>query len=177
MKQEIWEDIKEYEGLYQVSNFGRVKSKRKILKPRDCKGYYIVGLCKNGKRKNFRINRLVAQAFIPNPNNYPCVNHINGIKTDNKVENLEWCTYSYNEKEAFRLGLKKPTYCGRCYDYHPTNHKVIQLDLENRIIKIWNSIQQAQDVLKISNISAVCRKKQKTAGGYIWKYEEEREND
>ena len=195
MKEEIWKDIEGYEGLYQVSNFGSVKrlesivsatSKKgnefkiivpkKILKNRLCCGYYIVGLCKDSKSKNYRVNRLVAKAFIPNPNNYPCVNHKDGNKLNNDVDNLEWCTYSYNNKEAYRLGLKKPTWTGRCYDKHPTNQKVIQLDLDDKEIKLWNSIQQAQDYLKINNISAVCRKKQKTAGGYKWKYYEEKNN-
>ena len=104
---EIWRDIKDYEGLYQVSNFGRVRSLNynktgeikimKLKKTRD--GYLRVGLRKNGKQKWISIHRLVAEAFIPNPLNLPCVNHkIEGEegKKINTVENLEWCTYKYN---------------------------------------------------------------------------------
>ena len=105
--EEIWKDIPEYEGLYQVSNLGNIKSlekskgwckiKEKTLKLRiDKDGYYRVILSKNSKPKMFLVHRLVAQAFIPNPNNLPEINHKNEIKTDNRVENLEWCTQLYN---------------------------------------------------------------------------------
>lgn len=96
---EIWKDVVGYEGLYKVSNLGNVKSIRtnKLL----CfsisnKRYFRVGLCKNGKRKWSAIHRLVAEAFIPNPNNFPCVNHKDCNKQNNKLTNLEWCSYSYN---------------------------------------------------------------------------------
>ena len=95
---EIWKDIKGYEGLYQVSNEGRIFSviNSIFLKPIENNGYYTVSLYKNKKPSINNIHRLVAEAFIPNPNNLPCVNHKNEIKTDNKVNNLEWCTYQYN---------------------------------------------------------------------------------
>ena len=90
-------------GLYQVSNLGRVKSlgnsktrKEKILKPEIRTGYYSVNLCKSGKRKKHRVHRLVAQAFIENPKNLPVINHIDENKLNNCVENLEWCTHEYN---------------------------------------------------------------------------------
>lgn len=123
MINEIWKDIKGYEGLYQVSNIGRVKSLKKevngrgnkirIVKERILKpvivynGYERVILSKNCKTKLYRVNRLVAQAFIPNNNNYPIINHIDGNKRNNIVDNLEWCSYSHNNREAYRLGLKK----------------------------------------------------------------------
>ena len=112
--QEIFKDIKGYEGLYKISNKGRVKAltawsgnyykakyinKEKILTPTDNgKGYLIIGLCKRGKRKNFYIHRLVAEAFIKNPNNLPQVNHIDYDKTNNNVNNLEWISQAENIK-------------------------------------------------------------------------------
>lgn len=100
---EIWKDIEGYEGLYQVSNLGRVKSlnynktrKEKILSCGDKNGYLFVVLCKNGKHKQFQVHRLVAQEFVPNPENKPYVDHINTIKNDNRVENIRWCTHKEN---------------------------------------------------------------------------------
>ena len=104
MEEEVWKPIKDYEGLYEISNLGRVKSlnyrgtgKGKILKNiKDRKGYLKVCLTKNGRHKIFRVHRLVAEAFIPNPNNYPIVNHKDEVPSNNCVDNLEWCTYAYN---------------------------------------------------------------------------------
>ena len=108
---EIWKDIPNYEGLYQVSNLGRVKSldrkvlrkdgrinniKGKMLKFYNTRGYSYVDICKNSKYKKCKIHRLVAKAFIANPNNYPSVNHIDENKKNNSVSNLEWCTVAYN---------------------------------------------------------------------------------
>ena len=104
MEKEIWKDIQGYEGKYQVSNLGRVKSlnyhrsgKERILKYLiNTRGYLTTMLYKNGIGKNVRINRLVAQAFIENPENLPEVNHIDEDKTNNRVGNLEWCSHEYN---------------------------------------------------------------------------------
>lgn len=119
---EIWKDIKDYEGLYQVSNLGRIKSlpkklnnhtgfiitKEIILKPRiNRKGYIKYALYKNKKQKNFSAHRLVAETFIPNPENKPQINHISGIKTDNRVCNLEWCTNKENQIHAWKNNLQR----------------------------------------------------------------------
>lgn len=122
--QEIWKDIKNYEGIYQVSNLGRVRSltrkvktfygfrttKGQLLKPlKTNRNYFRVDLKQNQKDKYVSIHRLVAEAFIPNPNNYPVINHIDGDTSNNKANNLEWCTQSHNIKEAYRVGRAKPT--------------------------------------------------------------------
>lgn len=114
---EIWKDITDYKGLYQISTLGRVRSvdrmrkskhhgvskvKGRILTPLIQDGYYLVTLCKDNKMKHFRIHRLVAEAFITNPNNFPFINHIDEDKSNNKVENLEWCTREYNNNYGHR---------------------------------------------------------------------------
>lgn len=120
--QEIWKDVKGYEGLYQVSNLGRVKSiqyfnhknnkaytRNRLLKPIiNEKGYARVDLFKNKKSKRVRIHRLVAETFIPNMYNLPEINHIDGNKQNNCIDNLEWCTHKHNMKEAYKLGLVLP---------------------------------------------------------------------
>ena len=113
---EIWKDIVEYEGIYQVSNLGRVKSIHntythnqngmRIPSTVGC-GYLAVALYKNSKGKNHKIHRLLAQYFIPNPHNYKCVNHIDGNKLNNSLDNLEWCTSAHNNKHAWDIGLKR----------------------------------------------------------------------
>ena len=119
MNEELWKDIAGYEGLYQVSNMGQVKrlctkvnaknnstriKKEKILKKATYSwGYEYVCLSVNVKREKKKVHRLVAETFIPNPNNLPQVNHINGVKNDNRVSNLEWCNNSENMKHMYRL--------------------------------------------------------------------------
>ncbi|MDW0189613.1 MAG: NUMOD4 domain-containing protein [Nitrososphaeraceae archaeon] len=123
----LWINIDGYEGKYQVTNCGQVrslsrtvyresgKSKRRIIRTRILKqftndqGYCIVGLHGNGKFKSAKVHRLIAASFLGNPNNFNCVNHKNGIKTDNRVENLEWCTPKENIIHAFRTGLMNNT--------------------------------------------------------------------
>lgn len=165
MMNEIWKDIKGYEGLYQVSNLGNVKSlcnnktrKEKILKPKQRKGYLYVGLCKNGKVKQYLVHRLVAEHFIPNPNNLPQIDHINTNKTDNRVENLRWVTQKENSNNPLTIDkLNKP---------------IIQFSKDGELIKKWNSAMDVQRELGIkqTNISNCCKGKLKSVGGYIWRY-------
>ena len=112
MPNEEWRDIKDYEGLYQVSNMGRVRSIRngkiRIFKIAEkYLSYYAVHFRENGINKMFKVHRLVAQAFIPNPENKPCVNHIDGNKWNNRADNLEWVDQSENNLHAIRIGLRK----------------------------------------------------------------------
>lgn len=103
---EEWRDLKGYEGLYKVSNLGRVYSvyKQDFKQPYfDKDGYLMIGLRKEGKHKNLRLHRIIAEAFIPNPDNLPCVNHKDENKTNNTVENLEWCTPAYNNCYGTRI--------------------------------------------------------------------------
>ena len=117
-----WRPIKDYEGLYEISNTGLVKALEKRVDSGKChrtwnshikrfgvdaKGYLRVSLSKEGVNKTYKVHRLVATAFIPNPLQLPCVNHIDGNKTNNHVSNLEWCTHSENLKHAFKTGLKR----------------------------------------------------------------------
>jgi hypothetical protein len=113
--QELFRDIKGYEGLYQISNLGNVKSFKpvsngRILRPVYRKGYATITLRKNGVSKVCSIHRLLAEAFIDNPDNKPCVNHIDGNKANNDLSNLEWCTHLENMRHAFNTGLveRKP---------------------------------------------------------------------
>ena len=174
--QEIWKDIEGYEG-YKVSNLGRIKSlnynhtgKEKILKLRlNSDGYYYVFLCKNGEMKNFKVHRLVALSFIPNPENKECIDHINGIKVDNRVENLRWCT----QKENMNYPLAKKNISQSQINNPKKSKTVLQLDINTRkIINEFPSAMEAcrQTGISFQNISACCNGKLKTSGNYIWKY-------
>lgn len=167
MKTEIWKDVKDYEGLYQVSNLGRVRSlkfeKERILKPGiNGRGYFYVNLWKNGEYKQYRVHRLVAQAFLTNSNNLPEVNHRDEDKTNNKVENLEWCDRKYNHN----YGTINQRIAEKC------SKQVLQYKKSGEFVKEWKSTMDVQRNLGYaqSSISACCLGKYKSAYGFIWAY-------
>lgn len=174
---EIWKDVNGYENLYQVSNKGRVKTLHKpdqgcstldennIKKIDDVtrhKGYCLVQLYKDGKKKMVRVHRLVAEAFIPNPMNYSQVNHIDGNKTNNCVENLEWCSGKHNMQHAVEHNLNN---CGK-------QRKIQQLTLDGEVITTYKSIRQAALATNISRdaITYCLKGLQKSTRGFLFKY-------
>lgn len=185
---EIWKDIENYEGFYQVSNLGRIKSlardaykpngivnchvKEKILVPSlDGGGYPIVGLCKNGKRKIMKVHRLVAMAFIPNPENKPQVNHIDEVKINNVVENLEWCDASFN----INFGTRNERSVQNRRSYKLGNHPRAKAIFCEELNKKFDCIKSAEEELgvNINCIVGACKGRQKTAGGFHWRYADE----
>ena len=171
---EEWKDIEGYNGLYQISNLGKIKSFRKsskcksnngyIINPGvDNNGYLVCVLNNNGNRKTYKIHRLVALAFIPNPNNYSDVNHKDENKSNNRIDNLEWMSHKNN----MNYGTLKE----RIRTYHKTKH-VLQYSLDGQLIKEWISISEPAKLLKISvgNIINCCKRRCKTVGGYKWSY-------
>lgn len=163
---EIWRAIAipEYNGLYEVSNMGRVRSHNGVLKPRaQNSGYLLLHLSSGGVRKAYTIHRLVALTFIPNPENKPQVNHRNGNKRDNRVCNLEWCTNSENQVHRLRV-LGHPTY--------PSKNKKPVRCVETG--QVFSSVTEAVQQCGVhrSNLIAVCKKYPNchTIGGYHWEY-------
>lgn len=166
---EVWRDIPGYEGLYQVSNLGRIKSfKRdtvngKILKlilKRD--GYLRFNAYKNGKCKYLLIHRCVAKAFISNPHSYSEINHKNENKQDNRVSNLEWCSAKYNSN----YGTRNERIA------HLISKPVLQLTLDGQLIKRWSSAAECgRHGFKQGHVAECCKGEHKTHHGYKWRYE------
>lgn len=178
--EEFFRDVAGYEGLYQVSNLGNVRSlgmwvnsngkgyfkKGRVLK--SCKhkrGYLHVGLCNDGKQKTHLIHRLVAQAFIENPENLPCINHKDEDKTNNAVTNLEYCDYAYNNRYGTRTERMTEA----------KSKKVLQLTLDGELIKEWASVNEChRNGFDRTAVWACCNNKYCSQGnvykGYRWMY-------
>ena len=180
---EIWKDIKGYEGKYQISNYGNVKSlnyhrtgNEKLMKPTlQNNGYFWVMLCKPNKR--FLIHRLVADAFIQNPDNLPCVNHKDENKHNNHVDNLEWCTQLYNiNYGTCRERIKKSL-----LNHPDTSRKVYQYTIDGKFVKEWESAMECErNGFKHTTIGICCKggrfKNNKWVNitqhkGFKWSYE------
>lgn len=170
---EEWKPIPGYDGMYEISNWGRVRSYQldsngRILSPkRDRYGYNTVNLYKDRKMKTIAIHRLVAEAFIPNPSGFPVVNHKDEHKENNCVSNLEWCTQKYNI--SYGTGLQRRA--------EKLSKPVVQFDKTGVFIAEYSSTQEASRVTDIaqSNICNCCNHKygRNSAGGYIWIYKDE----
>ena len=185
--EEIWKDVIGYEGLYTVSNIGRIKSlprpvkrrsgnfilsKERILTPiiNSIDGYYRVSLFRSCKQNTFLLHRLIALSFLPNQYSKKCVNHLNGDKSDNKVCNLEWVTHSENMIHAIRTGLTPAP------PRNDSRKKVCQIDIKTGgIINIWPSISEANVSLSGNTtglIGRVCNIETRTAYGFKWRHYE-----
>jgi hypothetical protein len=171
--EEIWKDIPGWEGFYAASNLGRIKNVRtghiqKLYNHKN--GYVYCHLSKNGSTKVLRVHRVIAETFIPNPNNLTQVNHKSEVKTDNSIDNLEWCDAKYNAGFGTRIERIVEKNIN-----HPGKSKwVIKLNKDNEILHFYPSTMQAERETGInhSHIMKCClgKKNYKTAGGYIWKY-------
>lgn len=162
---EIWKQLKNNEN-YQVSSFGRIKSKRGILKPiKKNNGYLQINLCKNGRYKTYILHRLIAETFIPNPNNLPEINHKDENKENNNINNLEWCTKSYNMNYN-NLSKRK---CKKIYKF----------SLDNKFLCSYSSITEAANKENIckSGISLCCTNKIKFYKDFIWKYAKQEDKE
>ena len=173
-----WKAVSGYEGLYEVSSDGAVRSiprlgshGKELKQNKTRHGYLDVCLSKNNKKKRFKVHRLVALAFIANDLNKPEVNHKNGVKTDNRVCNLEWVTRSENERHAFKNGLKSSEICKTKKALEASNkaHRRLVVRSDG---KEYASIEDAANDVRgdQSNISKVCSGKRKSAYGYGWSY-------
>lgn len=169
---EVWKDVVGYEGLYRISNKGTVcrlykNGKVNFMTPRILNGYWRVKLCNGNTQKEYFLHRLIAQAFIPNPDNKPEINHINGIKTDNRIENLEWVTRSENAIHATKTGLLK--YSEYRYNRARDINSKPVMCVETR--KIYVSCTEAGKDIKTdaAHIGECISGKRSTAGGYHWK--------
>jgi len=176
---EVWSDVVGYEGRYQVSNFGRVMSLKRyktgggiLRQSLSNAGYLKVGLYKESTHKNHNVHRLVALAFIPK-DGCEFVNHIDGNKVNNKVENLEWCSRSDNQKHAFRMGLQKVNLiAAREAAWKKTRKSILQYTIGHDFIKEYVSVSEAakETGIKRTAISQCLIGNSSQSGGFLWEY-------
>lgn len=178
--EEVWKDIEGYEGLYQVSNLGRVKSlarkdglymmSERIKKQHISNHYYAIGLNKKGVFKTMHVHRLVAKTFLPNPDNLPQVNHKDENKLNNRVDNLEWCTAKYNVNYGTCTERRARTQRESGCQINNKASSVPVICLESNII--YPSIREAERKLHLdgSSITKVCRGVRKRVGGFTFAY-------
>lgn len=170
---------------YEIYPDGRVFSYKtnKFLKKTKTAGYECVELFNNGCSKRLLVHRLVAQAFIPNPDNLPCVNHKDEIRNHNHVDNLEWCTYKYNTNygSCIERRTKHTDYSSHIFKNNARKanrmvwKKTLQFDKDGNLLNIFENMKEASRATGIghTNIARCCKGERKTAGGFIWKYETE----
>lgn len=191
---EIWKEIQGFEGMYEISNLGRLKSKSrvirdnrygkisskdKILKQRkDKNGYLVLALNKDNKTYDIKMHRVIAKTFIPNPENKPQVNHKKGIKTDNRVSELEWSTTHENQTHRYAVLKRNGVNLGRFGSRNKLSKKVIQYSLDLKYIKTWQCINDIQRSLGFlaSGIVSCCKKIQKSSKGFVWRYASNKKN-
>ena len=192
---EIWKDIEGYEGLYQVSNFGKVRSldrynsrgcwiKGCIIEPTNCKGYLQIVLFLNGKKSYYYIHRIVAEAFLPNPDNKPEIDHINTDKTDNTVclnedgsvnyekTNLRWVSHKENMNNPLTRKKQSTRFKGKIGHNTPASKMIAQLDKNGKLLKVWLCAMDAvrKEGYTQEHISSCCKGTLKTHKGYKWQY-------
>ena len=189
---ETWKAISDYEGYYEVSNLGQIRSVNRVVITRNNKKYHYkskllkqqphnskylkVELVKESKQKTYLVHRLVANTFIPNPQSKPQVNHKDGNKQNNIHTNLEWSTSKENNKHAWETGLTTPSKPMKGvfgYD-NPTSRPVLQFKLNGEFITEYGGLSEAERKtgIKHQHIYRVCRNKRKQTGGFIWKYKD-----
>lgn len=190
MEQEIWKPVEGYEGLYEVSNMGNVRSLAyrkdgvaRIMKPWPHSTFYgsngnryqVVSLWKNKKGRKIFVHKLVAMAFKPNPDGKKEVDHINAIRYDNRADNLRWVTRSENRQNPISKRRMSESHKGRYGAQTSHHHGVVQLSIEGEYIRKWESISTAVRELGLrqSGITACCSGRYVSSGGYKWKYVED----